>query len=221
MKNIGGINKYYMIKFEVKKVVLHNKELQIYIPLKIPKQLTAIDPVIWEFAILGNTIAFEFLQKIFCFASQISSNEIIYIPTKTLKYNEYKNIWRYGIFDMDIVLINYHALQIKSKEIDKAISISKKIKGKETDKILDTKNIQVPRHWLGDRKLCTKRKEKVLIISTNRDVYSQFAYEMKYLTGFKDSEDCNFDYHIHEDRIGTSKSNGFNFLYYHREENIN
>lgn len=37
------------------------------------------------------------------------------------------------------------------------------------------------------------------------------------MIGMEDDEEYNFDYHVHEDFIGTSEYNGFNFLYYHRK----
>lgn len=40
------------------------------------------------------------------------------------------------------------------------------------------------------------------------------------MIGMEDDEQYNFDYHVHEDLIGTSKDNGSNFLYYHRKDNL-
>lgn len=97
------------MKFIVKKVKIYpNKELNIYIPLKVPNQLTAIDPIVQDIAILGNFVAYEFLKNMFSLAMSLDLNEIFYIPTKQLKTNEYREIWKYGIFDMYIVFVNYH-----------------------------------------------------------------------------------------------------------------
>ena len=65
-------------------------------------------------------------------------NSFIYIPEKVLKYNEHKDIWNKGIFDMEIVLINYHSIQISTKEVEKLLySVSNK-KG-VTEKIEENK----------------------------------------------------------------------------------
>lgn len=57
-------------------------------------------------------------------------------------------------------------------------------------------------------------------MSTNRDVFIKFAFDTGYMMVGKDDEQYNFDYHLHEDLIGKSKDNGFNFLYYNRKENV-
>lgn len=209
------------MKFKVRKTILHgNNKIYIYVPLKIPKQLTAIDPIVWDKAILGNSIAYEFLKKMFIFASRLEPQQLIYIPTNSIKLNEYRDIWEYGIFDMDIVLINYHGVQLKAKEIFKAIKEVNTISEEVKDITIEETDIQYPNGWLVDRKLTTKRFKNLLIISTNRDVFLNFACDTKYMTGMEDNEEYNFDYHIHEDWMGTSKDNGFNFLYYHKKENM-
>lgn len=209
------------MKFKVRKTILHgNNKLYIYIPLKIPKQLTAIDPIVWDKAILGNSIAYEFLKKMFILASNLEFQQLIYIPTNSIKLNEYRDIWKYGIFDMDIILINYHAVQLKAKEIFKAIKEVNTISEELKDITIEETYIQYPNRWLTDRKLTTKRFKNLLIISTNRDVFLKLAYDIKHMTGIEDDEEYNFDYHTHEDLIGSSKNNGFNFLYYHKKENM-
>jgi len=209
------------MKFKVREKILHgNNKLYIYVPLKIPKQLTAVDPIVWDKAILGNSTAYEFLKELFILASRLQSQQLIYIPTNPAKLNEYRDIWKYGIFDMDIVLINYHGVQLKAKEIFKAIKETNIVSEKLRDIAIEETHIQYPNHWLTDRKLTTKRFKNLLIISTNRDVFLKFAYDTRHMTGMADDEEYNFDYHIHEDWIGTSEDNGFNFLYYHEKENM-
>ncbi|WP_461612045.1 hypothetical protein [Clostridium sp. Marseille-QA1073] len=209
------------MKFRVRKTILHgNNKLYIYVPLEIPKQLTAIDPIVWDKAILGNSTAYEFLKKIFILASSLEFQKLIYIPTNPIKLNEYRDIWEYGIFDMDIVLINYHGAQLKAKEIFKAIKEANTISEELKDITIEETHIQYPNHWLTDRKLTTKRFKNLLIISTNRDVFLKLACDASGMTGMEDDKEYNFDYHIHEDFIGTSKDNGFNFLYYHKKENM-
>ena len=209
------------MKFKVREKILHgNNKLYIYVPLKIPKQLTAVDPIVWDKAILGNSTAYEFLKKMFILASSLEAQQLIYIPTNPIKLNEYRDIWEYGIFDMDIVLINYHAVQLKAKEIFKAIKEVNTVSEELKDIAIEETHIQYPNHWLTDGKLTTKRFKNILIISTNRDVFLKFAYDTRHMTGMEDDEEYNFDYHIHEDLIGTSEDNGFNFLYYHKKENM-
>ncbi|WP_291579718.1 hypothetical protein [Clostridium sp. UBA6640] len=209
------------MKFKVREKILHgNNKLYIYIPLKIPKQLTAIDPIVWDKAILGNSTAYEFLEKVFILASRLESQQLIYIPTNSIKLNEYRDIWEYGIFDMDIVLINYHGVQLKAKEIFKAIKEANTISEELKDMAIEKNNIQYPNRWLTDGKLAAKRFKNLLIVSTNRDVFLKFACDIEYMTGMEDDEEYNFDCHIHEDLIGTSEDNGFNFLYYHKKENM-
>jgi len=205
------------MKFKIKKVMLYgNKELNIYIPIKVPKQLTAVDPIVWDNAILGNSIAYEFLKKLFVLAANLDSKEIIYIPTHSMKINEYKD----GIFDMDIVLLNYHATQLKAKEIFKAVKTKSIFTEYIREVIIEDNNIVYPDYWLTDRKLSARRFKNTLIISTNRDVFLMLAYDAGRMTGIEDNEEYNFDSHIHEDSIGTSENNGFNFLYYHKKDNI-
>lgn len=208
------------MKFKVREKILKgNNKLYIYVPLKIPKQLTAVDPIVWDKAIIGNSIGYEFLKKMFVFASSLDTQQLIYIPTNSAKLNEYKDIWEYGIFDMDIVLVNYHGVQLKAKEIFKAIKEANAVSEEVKDIPIEEADIQYPDDWLTDRKLTTKRFKNLLIISTNRDVFLKLAYDTKHMTGMEDNEEYNFDYHIHEDLIDTSKDNGFNFLYYHEKEN--
>ena len=207
------------MKFIVKKVKIYsNEELNIYIPLKVPNKLTAIDPIVQDIAILGNSVAYEFLKNMFSLAMSLDLNEIIYIPTKQLKINEYREIWKYGIFDLDIVLVNYHGTQLKAKEIFKAITNNNY---SHSFKEISLHNYEknYPERWLIDRKLTTKRFKDTLIISTNRDVFLKFIHDTDWFIGMEDDEEYNFDYHYHEDLIGTSKDNGFNFLYYHKKDN--
>lgn len=208
------------MKFIIKKVKLSEEnELDIYIPLKIPKQLTAIDPIVWDKAILGNSIAYKFLKEIFIMASNLKHHEIIYIPTYPLNFNEYRYIWNYGIFDMDIVLVNYNSTQLKAKEIFKAINIKNSVSQDFSEISIKDNDTRYPDYWLIDKKLNAKRFKNVFIISTNRDVFIKFACDIEYMMVEEDYEQYNFDFHIHEDLIGTSKDNGFNFLYYYRKEN--
>jgi hypothetical protein len=209
------------MKFKIKRVILHeNKELDIYIPLKVPKQLTAIDPIVWDKAILGNSIAYEFLKKIFILASSLHSHEIIYIPTYPLRSNEYRDIWEYGIFDMGIILVNYHVTQLKAKELYTAIKMKHKFTENIREVFIEDNNISYPHYWLTDKKLSTRRFKDILIISANGDVFLKFAGDTDHMLGRKDDEQYNFDYHLHEDLMGTSKDNGFNFLYYHSKQNL-
>lgn len=76
-----------------------------------------------------------------------------------------------------------------------------------------------PNYWLINRKLTTKRFKNILIISTNRDVFLKFIHDTDRFIGIEDNEEYNFDYHCHEDLIGTARDNGFNFLYYHKKDN--
>ncbi|BDR83858.1 hypothetical protein K254310026_12690 [Clostridium tetani] len=208
------------MKFKIRDVILHgNKNLKIYIPEKIPKQLTAVDPIVWDKAIMGNSIAYEFLRKVFILAANLNSQEIIYIKTKPITSNEYRDIFKYGIFDMDIVLVNYCGTQLKPKEILKAIKIKSIPAEYQKEVIIENNNIKYPDHWRLEKKLSTKRIKNILIISTNRDVFLKFACDLEYMIGMEDDEEYNFDYHVHEDFIGTSEYNGFNFLYYHRKQN--
>lgn len=209
------------IKFKVKRVLLHeNKKLDIYIPIKVPKQLTAIDLIGWDKSILGNSIAYEFMRKLFLVAADLKNEQILYIPTNYIRFNEYRDLWECGIFDMDIVLANYHATQLKPKEILRVIK-SRNILSEYIMEInpQDT-NIIYPENWLTNRKLSTKRFKNLLIISTNKNVFSMLAADSNRMTGMEDNEEYNFNHHIHEDSIGTSQDNGFNFLYYHRKENL-
>ncbi|MCY6958549.1 hypothetical protein [Clostridium brassicae] len=208
------------MNFKVKEVRLHgNKKLSIYIPIEVPKQLTAIDPLVGDKSVLANSIAYKFLRKLFILASSLNFQEIIYIPTNSIALNEYRDIFKYGIFDMDIVLVNYHATQLKSKEILKAIKMKRGFTEYFKEIFVEDNNLIYPDYWLTDQKLSTKRLKNILIISTNRDVFLKFACDVDSMIETEDSEQYNFDYHLHEDFIGTSKDNGFNFLYYHRKEN--
>lgn len=208
------------MKFNIKKVKLsEKKEFDIYIPFEVPKQLTAIDPIVWDKAILGNSIAYKFLKEIFIMASNLKHHEIIYIPTYPLNFNEYRDIWNYGIFDMGIVLVNYHSTQLKAKEIFKVINIKENVSQSFSEISIKDNNTRYPDYWLTDKKLNAKRFKDVFIISTNRDVFIKFACDIEYMIVEEDDEQYNFDFHIHEDLIGTSKDNGFNFLYYYRKGN--
>jgi preprotein translocase subunit SecE len=209
------------MKFIIKKIkICKSRELDIYIPLRVPKQLTAIEPIVWDKAILGNTIAYEFLKKLFLLASELNPHEIIHIPTHPIEFNEYKEIWKHGIFDMDIVLVNYHSTQIKAKEIYKAIKTKSNFTKSFREIITEHNDVIYPNYWQTDKKLSTKRFKSILIISANMDVFCKLACDIDHLIGMEDGEQYNFDYHIHEDFIGTANDNGFNFLYYHKEENL-
>ncbi|GFP75527.1 hypothetical protein [Clostridium fungisolvens] len=209
------------MKFNVKKVKLSKKrELDIYIPLEVPRQLTAIDPVVWDIAILGDSVAYKYLKKLFIAASNLKSQEIIYIPTYPNDSNEYRDIWSYGIFDMDIVLVNYHSTQLKAKDIFNAINTKNSISEHLKDINIKNSSTKYPEDWLTDRRLNARRFKNTLIIYTNRDVFIKFAFDTEYMTVDNDDEQYNFNVHLHEDLIGTSKDNGFNFLYYHKKENV-
>lgn len=209
------------MKFIIKTVTLYkDKELNIYTPLKIPKQLTAIDPMVWDKAILGNSISYEFLKKMFLLASSLNSHEMIYIPTYPIKFNEYRESWNYGIFDMDIVLVNYHSTQLKNKEIFKAVKMNSTGAKKIREITFENQSIKYPEHWQTHKKFSTKRFKNILIISANRDVFLKFACDTDGFVGMEDDEQYNFDYHYHEDLIATAKDNGFNFLYYHNKKNL-
>lgn len=209
------------MKFKVKEVMIKkDKVFKIYTPMKIPMQLTAIDPIGWDKVILANSIGYEFLIKVFTLASKLKYRELIYIPTNPLKKNEYKNFFEFGIFDLDIVLINYHEVQLKDKEIFRIIKEERVLKNYIKEIIIEDLDIEYLEYWLIDRKLSTKRFKNTMIISTNRDVFMHLAKDSEKMTGEKDNEDYNFNSHIHEDSIGTSEYNGFNFFYYHRKENI-
>lgn len=143
-------------------------------------------------------------------------NELdIYIPTYPLNFNEYREICNYGIFDMDIVLVNYNSTQLKAKEIFKAINIKNSVSQDFSEISIKDNDTRYPDYWLIDKKLNVKRFKNVFIISTNRDVFIKFACDIEYMMVEEDDEQYNFDFHIHEDLIGTSKDNGFNFLYYY------
>jgi len=209
------------MKFQIKKVKLNKKsELDIYIPLEVPRQLTAIDPIVWDRAILGDSAAYRYLKELFIIASNLRSQEIIYIPTYPLIFNEYRDIWSYGIFDMDIVLVNYHSTQLKAKDIFKAIKINNGISEHFSEINIKDSSTRYPESWLTDRRLNSRRFKNIFIISTNRDVFMKFAFDTDYMMVDEDDEQYNFDFHLHEDLIGTSEDNGFNFLYYHRKENV-
>ncbi|ADL51186.1 hypothetical protein [Clostridium cellulovorans] len=209
------------MKFNTKKVMLSkNREVYIYIPLEVPRHLTAIDPIIWDRAILGDSSGYRYLKELFLVASNLRAQEIIYIPTYPLIFNEYKDIWSDGIFDMDIVLVNYHSTQLKVKDIFKAINIKNNISEHFREIRIKDSSTRYPESWLTDRRLNARRFKSVFIISTNRNVFVKLAFDTEYMMVDKDDEQYNFDFHIHEDLIGTSEDNGFNFLYYHRKENI-
>lgn len=182
--------------------------------------MTAIDPISWDKAILANSIGYEFMRKLFLVAADLKYEQILYIPTKSMKFNEYKDLWEYGTFDMDIVLANYHATQLKPKEILKAIHSKDLLNEYIIEINIQDTNIIYPDNWLTNRKLSTKRFKDLLIISTNKNVYSMLAAYSDCMTGEEDNEKYNFNDHIHVDSIGTSKDDGFNFLYYHRKENL-
>ncbi|WP_055668928.1 hypothetical protein [Desnuesiella massiliensis] len=115
--------------------------------------------------------------------------------------------------------MNYHSTQLKAKEIFKAINIKNSVSQNFSEISIKDNNTRYPDYWLTDKKLNAKRFKNVFIISTNQDVFIKFACDIEYMMIEEDGEQYNFDFHIHEDLIGTSKDNGFNFLYYYRKEN--
>lgn len=210
------------MKFEVKKVTLGDSgDITVFIPINIPNQLSVVKPVRRTTCIIGNSVAFEFLKKIFYIVANIKEKGFIFIPTKPLLENDFKKYYDVETFDMDIVLVNYHSLHIKPKDIKRVISICEKVKGDIRQ--ICTENLEIkkaPNFWLTGRKLTTRKQGKTFIISTNRNVYFKFVFDLDCFIGYEDDEEYNFYDHIHEDyRIGTSMSDGFDFVYHYKENN--
>ena len=146
------------MKFNIKKVKFSKeRELDIFIPLEVPRQLTAVDPVVWDMSILGDTFAYRYLKELFLIASNLAAQEIIYIPTYPLVFNEFRDVWSYGIFDMDVVLVNYHSTQLKAKDIFKAINVKNSISEHFREIEVINSRIRYPENWQIGRASCWER----------------------------------------------------------------
>ena len=208
------------MRFQLKEKRIRDKILKMYIPLKVPKGLTAVDPIQWDLAIIGDVESFEFLEKVFLISAELRENECIYIPTVKSIPLEYREIWKMGIFDLDILIVNRSHTHIKEKVWETMVEGLRYIKG-EVIQYLPTKIEveKVPDFWLTDRRLSATRRGKKFILQTNSITFEKLAYDIRVgMTGFKNEESYNFQKHIHEDWIGTRKDNGFNFLYYFIDE---
>ena len=205
------------MKFTLKKHKLGEKIVSIYMPINIPRGLSAVDPISWDLAILGDTEAFEFLRTIFLIAAELKANECIYISTVKNRSIEYRDIWRAGIFDLDILMINSSHTHIKSKIWERLIDGIKYTKGNVVQIIPQKEQVEeTPKFWLNDKKLNTIRRGKYFVLQTNSVSFERLSYDLDSgMTGFRDSEEYNFDFHVHEDFFGTREDNGFNFLYHY------
>lgn len=194
------------------------KKIKMYVPMDIPKQLRAIDPISYTRVILGNSEAFKFLKEIFNIAAQINEEgALFYIPNQSITPKQLREIWPVGNFELGLLIKNYHLTQLDKKEVLHVIDKYKKVtrKSETCFDILEQRNSKAEtNYWEINKKLCTKSYNKVFEISTSREVFLRLAHDVSTFIGLKNDPIYNFDYHRHEDNIGTKEDNGLDFYYY-------
>jgi hypothetical protein len=138
--------------------------------------------------------------------------------TPVLATKEIRSWYNIGKYDLDLVLFNYHILQIRPKEIKRVINSLTYLPGKEINLMskstLLNDYIDTWNHWRLKRLLNTKAFSKYLAVSGNRDILLYLAYQADRFKDIEDDEEYNFR-HSHADTIGTSVDNGMDFYYYY------
>lgn len=205
------------MKFMVKAVKLkEDKSVYVYIPKQIPQQLRFIDPIEYTKIIMGNAEGFTFLKELFTIiASDKEKNRLFYLPNRAPENERYRQWFKIGIFDLDLVAFNYHSIQLDNKDIAKTIEHLKHVKCEEEEIELAEAVYKCQPLFKTRGKLSTKVFGKYFIIAGNKEVYSQLAYDSNRFRDYEDKETYYCEAHVHEDAIGSSKDNGLDFWYYY------
>jgi hypothetical protein len=207
------------VRFKVKEVLLHGaRKVSIYCAECVPSQLRFIDPVEYTRVILANSEGFKYIRDVFIVAAANEiKDSIFYIEDNSMLHGEYEEWWKIGRFHLDMVIFNYHSIQLDAKEIARAINLSRNVAGISKEITIPDIKMENKNHWLINKKLCTKSYKDKFIVSGNRDVLLQLAYDAEGFVNVEDDEEYNMGYHTHEDMIGTKEYNGMDFFYYHQK----
>ncbi len=206
------------MEFIVKEVMLHGgKKVYIFEVVNVSKQLRFIDPIEYTKVILANSDGFEFMRNLFIIsATYKQENSIFYIKDNSQAYEGFEQWWKIGRFHLDMVIFNYCNTRLSSKEISRAIEISRKTLGYKRDINVPKINLQRP-VWLIEKRLCTKIFKKNFIVCGNGDVLLELANSTDRFVGLEDNLEYNMNYHTHQDMIGTKKYNGLDFFYFYEK----
>lgn len=119
------------MRFKVKEVLLHGaRKVNIYCAEYVPSQLRFIDPVEYTRVILANSEGFKYIRDVFIFAATHGKNDsIFYIEDNSVLHEKYEEWWEIGRFHLDMVIFNYHSIQLDTKEITRAINLSRNVTG--------------------------------------------------------------------------------------------
>jgi len=204
------------MKIIKRKVMLPgNREVNILLPEEVCPEITALE-YLGDCYIFSNGTGYSAMTAIFALATSLEINELIYYPLN------FKHMDAFIIEDVDenhykgIVIQNYIVSQLDAKDISAAL----KIKTYKEEKLIrsDSYSDEFRERWETRRKLTVKTAGQLLILSSEKEVFTSMAQSCAVLAEYGDDNDIDlkkYTPHQHHDwKENTSKSKGITFYYW-------
>jgi len=196
----------------------HGQPVQLLQPTAIPDTVCSLEIETGDdYWVLGNGQGHAFLADAFACAASLRQGQFIYIPVSMIPNDELRDIFPQSINTfLDVVLLNYCALTLSSKEVAACLASNANWEGRVWVKPL--RDEPYPRkEWNLRRKLTVKRIHKHLTISTNGYMYRCMARDSREMINIPDRQTSNnYTEHFHYDRDETtSRSYGMTLRYWY------
>ena len=196
-------------------VLLHGgREVHILTPRRISPYICAFG---WQgyYSVFANSSGNAVLKELLTIACALRKDELIHLPLSFPYYAEFiKDFWEPSEHLTNLIFMNYCTCQLKTKEIVLAIK-SPPCRQQVIARSFPLSDDFVKR-WKKQRRLTVKTAGKTLILSTNRDVFTDMAQSCKFLSELEDNEEMNhLPPHMHYNYDeNTAKSLGIVFTYW-------
>ena len=184
----------------------HGSPVQLLQPTAIPDTVCGLEIETGDdYWVLGNGQGHAFLADAFACAASLRQGQFIYIPVSMIPNDELRDIVPPSTNTfLDVVLFNYCALTLRSKEVAACLASNARWEGRVWVK--PVRDEPYPRkEWNLRRKLTVKRLHKHLAISTNGYMYRCMAHDSRKMIHIPDRQASNnYPEHFHYDMDETT-----------------
>jgi len=192
-----------------------NREVNILLPEEVCLEITATKNFD-EYLLLSNGTGYSALTDFFALATSLEKDELIYYPLEFSHMESYLKEFPDEIHYKGIVIQNYIVSQLDAKDISAAL----KIKTYKEEKLIrsDSYSDEFRKRWETRRKLTVKTAGQLLILSSEKEVFTSMAQSCAVLAEYGDDNDIDlkkYTPHQHHDwKENTAKSKGIIFYYW-------
>jgi len=163
----------------------------------------------------SNSIGYAMLRDLFMISCGLGENEIIHMPIVFEHSEEFLRDYPEpdNLFN-SLIFRNYCTCRLKTKDI--LASIKAQSNKQDFSVCCDDFIKNDVDHWKTRRRLTIKTAGKHMLLSANRDVFTELAQSCDYLAELEDDEKMNhMAPHFHHDWMeNTARSGGITFYYW-------